>query len=155
MLVEQDVAGVVLDEPDDIRWRILRLHDQNIAENRLGDACLSLGSAQAMRGEGVHEIRCPREFVVRWIVVVRTADDADSVGMRKIGQCGEVRNNRLGTVHIEPAVGSHEIDLGVDIPEHSCHPTASSRGLGLYVRPTLAQGLPSVITISAVKSKSP
>src|SRR6266571_6561595 len=60
----------------------------------------------------------------------------------------------LRATDIELPVRKHEVDLGVDVPKDG-HVTSSSRRLGLYVRPTFADGRPSVSTISAVKSFEP
>src|SRR6266571_6848944 len=60
----------------------------------------------------------------------------------------------LRATDIELPVRKHEVDLGVDVPKDG-HVTSSSRRLGLYVRPTFADGRPSASTISAVKSFEP
>src|SRR5712691_1213373 len=60
----------------------------------------------------------------------------------------------LRATDIELPVRKHEVDLGVDVPKDG-HVTSSSRRLGLYVRPTFAEGRPSVRTMSAVKSFEP
>ncbi len=48
-----------------------------------------------------------------------------------------------------------EVDLGVDVPQHRGHGTSSSRGFGRRPRPNFADGLPSVSTMSPVKSFDP
>ena len=88
-------------------------------------------------------------------MVVGTGDDTNAVGMREVGQLAQVIGEVLGTRHVQLAVRRHEVHLRVYIPENACHSTTSRRGLGLYARPTLADGRPSLSTMSAVKSKLP
>ena len=65
------------------------------------------------------------------------------------------RERRLRVRDRQLPVGVHEVDLRVDVPEHTPHVTSSRRGFGLSHRPTFAEGLPSLRTMSAVKSFEP
>src|SRR2546421_7287575 len=73
---------------------------------------------------------------------------------RSVDEPLHCRHGLLCAGDVELPVGQHEVELGVDVPEDG-HVTSSSRGLGLYLRPTFADGRPSVSTMSAVKSFDP
>ncbi len=77
---------------------------------------------------------------------------------RRAGGTHEPRHRgqrRLGTRHGELAVRMDEVDLRVDVPEDALHVTGSNREFGRRLRPTFADGLPSVTTMSPVKSFEP
>ena len=63
------------------------------------------------------------------------------------------RSSAPGTASLPSAMD--EVDLRVDVPEDALHVTSSSRGFTRKRRPTFADGLPSVSTMSPVKSFEP
>ena len=95
-----------------------------------------------------------RDLGVGELVVVGRGDVDDPGRARSVDETLHRRNRLLGAGDVELPVREHEVDLRVDVPE-DCHVTSSSRGFGLYVRPTFADGRPSVSTMSAVKSFEP
>ena len=95
-----------------------------------------------------------RDLVVGELVVVHLGHVDDARRPCSVDQELHRGNRLLGAGHVELPVRIHEVDLCVDVPENF-HVTSSSRVFGLYLRPTLALGRPSVRTRSAVKSFEP
>ena len=106
-----------------------------------------------MRRVGAREVRLVRDLVVGQLVVVGGRDVHDAFRTYRLHQTLHRRRGRFGAGDVQLPVGEHEVDLRVDVPED--HSTSASREFGLYLRPTFAEGRPSVSTMSAVKSFEP
>ena len=88
-------------------------------------------------------------------MVVGGSDVRDPCQARSLDEACHRGNDTFSVRNRELSVGVDEVDLRVDIPEDALHETSSSLGLGRYRRPTFADGLPSVSTMSPVKSLEP
>src|SRR5439155_10825308 len=94
-------------------------------------------------------------LVVRQLVVVGRGDVRDAGRACGLDQPRHRRPSLRRARDRELPVGVHEVHLRVDVPQEPPHATSSSRGFGRNRRPTFAEGLPSVTTMSPVKSFEP
>jgi hypothetical protein len=96
----------------------LRFDDERIHQCRLGDLLLPGRSAHTVLGKRLLVVRGSTEFFVPGNMVVRAGNDPDAAIVRVVCEPAEHRDDVLRTGNVEFPVGRHEIDLGIDIPEH-------------------------------------
>src|SRR5204863_8762652 len=148
LLQEQELAA--LDVPLGQR----RERDRNrILLLRLRDLARAARPAQTVGWICPLEVGLLGDLVVDQLVVIRRGDVDDASRTSRVDETLHRRHRRLCSRHVELAARKHEVDLRVDVPED--HSTSASRRFGLYLRPTFAEGRPSVRTMSAVKSFEP